>query len=479
MPINHTLYPSGEDYKWQGDPDKAVVGSGFSVPRGIEAVLSYNNLVMNDLSVYDKYRVMSIDGLADPDVRDNREDNAGDDGDLSYESLYGGRTIVINVRIEAYSLDKLRDMEEALRTAFSVMEERELYFLTGEPEKDHYIKCKKSAALTKTEDVESMGYRHFREWQITLRASDPRFYRNQRKSINSIISVADPELNASSAFESSGTIDDYSARTDNGAVALALSTDWSSEGTQSLRMWNSYEGNWLTNDYSTDKLKCEIATGIIGGESYTISGNVKYELLGTHGFAPATLTPYIFYLSSSGSILGYNQGTSQNFYDTQEFNFSVTGTSHQNTAKVIMEFWVKDYTDHKVYFDEMSIRYSNASASFDGVTVVNEGNYSMYPVITLTGEIEDISIHNSSAPKPYDQITFKTAVNIAEGDSYIIDCAKKTIVDSSGNNVISDLDISSGWIKLYPGRNEISFGEQIIPTGTQSQLKIEWKDAWI
>src|SRR5690606_29499304 len=123
----------------------------FAVPRGIEAVLSYNNLVMNDLSVYDKYRVMSIDGLADADVRDNREEKPGDDGEDAYGNLYSGRTIAIKVRVEAYTVSKLRDMEEALRSAFVSMEEKPLYFLTGDPEKDHYIMCKKSAALTKEE----------------------------------------------------------------------------------------------------------------------------------------------------------------------------------------------------------------------------------------------------------------------------------------------------------------------------------------
>lgn len=178
----HIVYINANNYKWQGDPVFSIEGSGFSVPIGLEAVFNYNGLIMNDLTVFDKYRVMSIDGLADPDIRDNREDKPGEDGEDSYDSYYSGRTIVLRVRVEAYELKKLRDMEEALRSAFVTMEELPLHFLTNDPTKNHYIMCKKSAALTKEEDVQNLNFRHFREWQITLRASDPRFYRSIKKT---------------------------------------------------------------------------------------------------------------------------------------------------------------------------------------------------------------------------------------------------------------------------------------------------------
>lgn len=200
MTKHYITYPTSDNYKWQGDPDVSLVGTGYSVPRGIEAILSYNGVVFNDTSVVDKYRVLSIDGLADPDIRDSREDVPGDDGEDAYDAYYGGRTIVLRVRIEAFQLDKLRDMEEALRTAFSVMEEKPLYFLTGDPEKDHYINCRKSASLSKEDNVQTFGQRHFREWQITLRASDPRFYRVKKKFLSRFVNRGPTEQNSSSGF---------------------------------------------------------------------------------------------------------------------------------------------------------------------------------------------------------------------------------------------------------------------------------------
>jgi phage-related protein len=302
------VYPNADDYKWKGDPDVSITGSGFSVPRGAESYLSYNGVVFNDRSVIDKYRVLTIDGLSDPDVRDSREEKPGDDGEDAYDSYYGGRTIVIKLRIEAFQLDKLRDMEEALRTAFADMQEKPLYFLTGDPEKDHYIMCKKSASLSKEESFQTFGARFFREWQITLRASDPRFYRSIGKLIT----------------------------------------------------------------------KQSVA---------------------------------------------------------------------QNIATI---------------------------------NAINIGNYSSYPIIYITGQIGNVTLENQDAIAPFNNLKFKSGVTIANGDVYKIDTLKRTIVDKTGANKISDLDPSSGWIKLYPGNNRLTLSNTTsIGASNQAQVSVEWKDAWI
>jgi hypothetical protein len=301
----HVVYPNANDYKWQGDPNVSIVGSGFSVPRGLEAQLNYNGLVMNDLSVFDKYRIMSIDGLADPDIRDTREDKPGEDGEDAYDSYYSGRTIVIQVRVEAYELKKLRDMEEALRTAFIDMQEKPLYFLTDDPEKDHFIMCKKSTSLTKQEDIQNLNFRHFRDWQITLRASDPRFYRSIGK-------------------------------------------------TESAAFSDSYQTN-----------------------------------------------------------------------------------------------------------------------------AINIGNYTSMPIIKLFGQMSNITLVNDNEIAPFNNIKFSSAVQINSNDFYVIDIKNKTIKDSSGNNQISKLDPSSGWLRLRSGNNVLAFAPETVLSSGSAQLVVEWKDAWI
>ena len=177
------LTPGSGGGLWGGDPNLSLPGTGTSVPGGVECVFSYNGLIFNDRNVIDKYRVLSIAGLDDPDIRDSREDNPAYEGETVYGTFHGGRTLVFEGRIEAYTLHKLRDMQQALRQAFNtIRSEEKLYFLTGNSATDHYIMCKKNQKIQWAEEQTKDNF--FRTFQITLRASNPRFLRNRRKTVS-------------------------------------------------------------------------------------------------------------------------------------------------------------------------------------------------------------------------------------------------------------------------------------------------------
>lgn len=163
-----------------GDPDVALPGSGFAVPRGVEAVFQYNGFTFNDQTVIDKFRVINIEGLDDAEIRDIREENPATDGETAYNSFYGGRTLVFTGRIEAYGLHKMRDMQVAFRSAFIDLTEKPLYFLTGEPDKDHYINCRKFSKIMWSDEQKHLNH-FYRDFQLTLRASNPRFLRYKKK----------------------------------------------------------------------------------------------------------------------------------------------------------------------------------------------------------------------------------------------------------------------------------------------------------
>lgn len=182
-----------------GDPNLSVVGTGLSIPWGIDAVFEYNGFLFNDRTTVDKIRVTGIDGLDDADVRDTREDNPVEDGETEFDSLYGGRTLVFNGRIEAFQRDKLRDMQQAFRTAFlDISRERPLHFLTNNASTHHYINCKKSSSIKWTEEQKTHGV-YFRDFQLTLRASDARFLRNQKTSID-----IDPDTDTNTTLSNFG-----------------------------------------------------------------------------------------------------------------------------------------------------------------------------------------------------------------------------------------------------------------------------------
>jgi Phage tail protein len=157
-----------------GSSARTIPGTGFAVPAGVEAILEYNGVYMNIQKNVDRYRINSIDGLGDADVRDSRDVNTEWDGESAFNSYYGGRTIVLNGTIETYSVTKMRDMQQALKTAFiDISNEWPLRFNVGDPDKDHVIYCKKSAPISMVEQQTNM--RATRDFQITLRASNPRF----------------------------------------------------------------------------------------------------------------------------------------------------------------------------------------------------------------------------------------------------------------------------------------------------------------
>lgn len=157
-----------------------VEGSGAS-KKGIESVLEYNGLILNDTSKFDRYIVTKIDGLFGIDIRDNRVAKPNQNGEIVQDSKYGGRTITIEGKILAQSREKLLDMETAMQMAFGDLKENSLVFRTGDIRRDYYIDCKNTQPISMVEDQESNTHYHYRTFVITLRASDPFFY-----SVNTI-----------------------------------------------------------------------------------------------------------------------------------------------------------------------------------------------------------------------------------------------------------------------------------------------------
>lgn len=140
---------------------------------GIENVIEYNGFQINVPGRQDRVFVTSIDGLADADVRDTREPNPGYDGETAFESYYGGRTIVISGTIKAGTLNKLRDMQEGLKSVFAPLDEAALILKGITPEYDLRIFCRKTQPITMGETQKNFLFE--REFQVTLRASDFRF----------------------------------------------------------------------------------------------------------------------------------------------------------------------------------------------------------------------------------------------------------------------------------------------------------------
>lgn len=158
-------------------------------PFGLEVKLEYNGLTMNDQEEYDSYVITGISGLDDADVRFAAAENPARHGEQPLPSFYGGRTIILEGFIRAKNLMKMREMQEDLRGAFgSTLTEKSLIFRTGITTSDVYINCRKNAGMAMREEQSNL--RMERQFQVSLRASDPRFL--------SVLSAAVTQQNPSS-----------------------------------------------------------------------------------------------------------------------------------------------------------------------------------------------------------------------------------------------------------------------------------------
>jgi len=164
-----------------GTPQDGTSGTGKSGPRGIEAIIEYNGLYMNVRDWVDTYIVNAIGGTDDADVRDNREVNPGYHGETPFPGYYGGRTITLGGKITTRTIFKLRDMQTALRQAFSQLSnDLPLIFRGPTPDLDLMVFCRKSAPIQMAEAQTTLN--HFeRPFLVTLRASNPRFVSSLRK----------------------------------------------------------------------------------------------------------------------------------------------------------------------------------------------------------------------------------------------------------------------------------------------------------
>lgn len=96
--------------------------------HGVESVFEFNGLVLNDRRRLDRFRVFTISGLDDADVRDTREVNSDGEGETPFSAQYGGRTISLTGEIQSGNLFYLRYMQEQLKAAFDDLSvERDLH----------------------------------------------------------------------------------------------------------------------------------------------------------------------------------------------------------------------------------------------------------------------------------------------------------------------------------------------------------------
>ena len=158
-----------------GDVTDRVIGSKTAAPGGIESLIEFNQLFMNQREWIDTYVVTDLLGTDDADVRDSRELNPEAHGETPGNAFYGGRTINLQGTIQAKTLWKMQDMKQALRTAFAdISVERPLIIHGATLDQTYYIMGKKSQKIDIPEKQETPNSFN-RKFSVMIRCSLPWF----------------------------------------------------------------------------------------------------------------------------------------------------------------------------------------------------------------------------------------------------------------------------------------------------------------
>ena len=180
-----------------GRVNQSVQGSKRSGPVGIESIIEYRSaypIYLNIVDWVDTWIITSISGIDGADLRTGAQPNPGGQGETPTDALFGGRTIVLSGKQYAQTIWKLRDMQQGLRGSFvDIKTEYPLIFHAVDAVDDLMIMCKLNDKI-QIVDQQTTRNDFQRDFQITLRASNPRFISVVRQ-VNSM------------AFSSSGSFD--------------------------------------------------------------------------------------------------------------------------------------------------------------------------------------------------------------------------------------------------------------------------------
>jgi hypothetical protein len=272
----------------------------FDGISGVESEFTYNGLKLNQrlasVTNFTRYQVTDIGGLDDADVRDARELNPARDGELALPAYYGGRTITFTGKILANNVAELRRMQQNLRTSFASLQESWMT-ISNDPTgaNDIEIKVRKSAPIQMRESQQ--GPYPTRDFLVTLRASDPRFYSSATNSVT---------RTGSQLATSFSLVNDGNATSDPIIKITGPLVSTAGGATPQFLIANVTAGQAIGFRFPTAGMATSTSVAVIDCDTRTISGSLAYsDLLSNSvfpGVAGGTNTFAVSGLTGTGNV---------------------------------------------------------------------------------------------------------------------------------------------------------------------------------
>lgn len=495
---------------WSGQQGVFLPGSGTAKPPGLESIVDYNGITINDRRVMDKYRVRKFSGLhGGSEIRSSEENNSSSIGATPLTNLPGGKTFIIEGTIQAGNTDKLRDMQQALTTAFFSMVERPMVFhspLTG----DCYIMCRPTDQVSMT-DEHTKNDRLVCDFQISMRATDPRIYSSTLNTLTIPLGIYDT-FNSSTPFSArlakrsgNGTAtytsgDVVLAQGSTGVFLQRVDMGFEFEDSQhtikfntgtvnanySVYLWSKYD-NSAPTEYLSARVQVNGASSLL--YMYSNSANVSLNAQQGSTSAAFTLsanTDYWFRFKNAGNVLTtyiYSSDPSvgspspiQSITTTLTLAVSDAFGAGASGTLGIQALWTSGTTSITIK-EERIEPISIVEQSF---TITPGGNYLSMPQVVMTSPIGNVILNNQTLMPDE---TFNRYARFdfiyAGGSTITYDARDSTVVDNAGANQERHIVVGSRQFQLAPGvPNSILISADSMST-VVPQIVINYRDTWI
>jgi hypothetical protein len=486
--------------------ENALPGSMKSAPPGLEATLEFNGLYFHDRKVVDKYRVKLMDGLQGADIRDNREANPSDHGETPFDNYLGGRTILITGTVEAHNIGKLRDMQQALRTAMYSMTERPLIFHVGSIQRDVQIYCRLSDKISMPEKQDDN--RPFREFSMTLHATDPRFRSVVDRTYSAIFGILDDN---SSGVATQWTTVQNTAPTSSGGVLNPVANGASYNYFRNDLGYKPID-NQQTYKFTTPATITanDLVSVILKSTSIADANNELYGYLNFTSATQATLGIFKIVGGAGSSLAGPGPAITVAANTNYWIQSSIVGnlvtlklfttdpSGGSGTQLGTTQTYTLTSTDITAFGagvqGYVGLRGSSASGNVYKIddwrlealnlnhqifNPYNSGNFLALPKVRVYGPMTGVTIRNETL-MPDETTTRQIIINgsIPSGRYYEYDAKTGTLVDDLGANKFSQLDTTSKQLQLRDGENLMT----IVATsasGITPRFDVIFQDTWI
>jgi tail protein len=479
--------------------------------EGLHGWWEYDDLILNDRRTPDHYHLLSIDGLADADIRDPRTPWPSAHGEIALNSRYGGKTIVFEGEIRAGNVAKMRDMEAHLRDAFSRLVELPLYHRTFAPSwmdefddrqligytftsgsgtvEESNSSLNPTSLVLKSFTASNLKYADVDIWarfrtgtdisalnqRIILRWIDSNNWLNIGSSSSTSVIL---QVNNSNSVSSLATSTfDWQANTDYWMRArIAGNTVWFDADTEELDGWNEDDAFTYT---LTGSNATKFGTGVEANCGINWDPVDAGEKLLTFKILPSYSTDRFIMCKKNAPLAIKEQQVDGKPY--RRFMITLRASRPMMQSTIVKEIEVASVTTTALgrFYDRTYDLVYDTPMLQDGTpvdvgsftSIINAGNFTAEPVYRVYGPITNPTIKNLTTGE-----TIELDITVPANDLIQINSQDKTVFDSDGTNIFGSVKTFSNWPTLAEGVNRFQVFAKAWDTG--ARVVVFWRDTW-